>query len=453
MAEMLAVAVLAAGKGTRMKSALPKVLQPLAGATLVERVLASAANLQPDRRLLIVGHQADRVEEQLAAIGGLEFVLQQPQNGTGHAVQQLLPVLQGFEGELLVLNGDVPLLRAETIESLVNGHRQSGADVTLLTARLEDPTGYGRVFVDADGKVSAIVEHRDCSEEQRSNNLTNAGIYCFNWQALAEVLPKLSTDNDQGELYLTDTVAMLPLAMHVEVADPDEVNGINNRKQLAQCEAVLQQRLRDQWMAEGVTFVDPGSCTLSEDCRFGRDVVIEPQTHLRGSCRIGDNCRLGPGSLLDNAELGNDVSVLHSVVREATVGNGVAIGPFAHLRPAADIADGCRIGNFVEVKKSQVGAGSKINHLSYIGDASLGENVNVGAGTIIANYDGVRKHRTVIGEGSKTGANSVLVAPVTLGSKVTVGAGSTITKDVPDGALAIGRAKQLSKEGWADRPA
>jgi len=453
MAEMLAVAVLAAGKGTRMKSALPKVLQPLAGATLVERVLASAANLQPDRRLLIVGHQADRVEEQLAAIGGLEFVLQQPQNGTGHAVQQLLPVLQGFEGELLVLNGDVPLLRAETIESLVNGHRQSGADVTLLTARLEDPTGYGRVFVDADGKVSAIVEHRDCSEEQRSNNLTNAGIYCFNWHALAEVLPKLSTDNDQGELYLTDTVAMLPLAMHVEVADPDEVNGINNRKQLAQCEAVLQQRLRDQWMAEGVTFVDPGSCTLSEDCRFGRDVVIEPQTHLRGSCRIGDNCRLGPGSLLDNAELGSDVTVLHSVVREATVGNGVAIGPFAHLRPAADIADGCRIGNFVEVKKSQVGAGSKINHLSYIGDASLGENVNVGAGTITANYDGVRKHRTVIGNGSKTGANSVLVAPVTLGAKVTVGAGSTITKDVPDGALAIGRAKQLSKEGWADRPA
>ena len=453
MAEMLAVAVLAAGKGTRMKSALPKVLQPLAGATLVERVLASAANLQPDRRLLIVGHQADRVEEQLAAIGGLEFVLQQPQNGTGHAVQQLLPVLQGFEGELLVLNGDVPLLRAETIESLVNGHRQSGADVTLLTARLEDPTGYGRVFVDGDGKVSAIVEHRDCSEEQRSNNLTNAGIYCFNWQALAEVLPKLSTDNDQGELYLTDTVAMLPLAMHVEVADPDEVNGINNRKQLAQCEAVLQQRLRDQWMAEGVTFVDPGSCTLSEDCRFGRDVVIEPQTHLRGSCRIGDNCRLGPGSLLDNAELGSDVSVLHSVVREATVGNGVAIGPFAHLRPAADIADGCRIGNFVEVKKSQVGAGSKINHLSYIGDASLGENVSVGAGTITANYDGVRKHRTVIGNGSKTGANSVLVAPVTLGSKVTIGAGSAITKDVPDGALAIGRAKQLSKEGWADRPA
>ena len=448
---MLAVAVLAAGKGTRMKSALPKVLQPLAGATLVERVLASAANLQPERRLLIVGHQAERVEQQLASVGGLEFVLQQPQNGTGHAVQQLIPALQGFAGELLVLNGDVPLLRAETIDALVSQHRSSGADVTLLTARLADPTGYGRVFADADGKVSGIVEHRDCTEEQRSNDLTNAGIYCFNWTALAEVLPKLSTDNDQGELYLTDTVAMLPKAMHLEVADADEVNGINNRRQLARCEALLQQRLRLHWMDEGVTFIDPDSCTLSEGCCFGRDVVIEPQTHLRGNCQIGDNCRIGPGSLLEDATLGNNVSVVHSVVREATIGNDVAIGPFAHLRPAADVGDGCRIGNFVEVKKSQLGAGSKVNHLSYIGDATLGANVNVGAGTITANYDGVNKHRTVIGDNSKTGANSVLVAPVTIGEQVTIGAGSTITKNVPDDALAIGRAKQMTKEGWASR--
>ena len=445
---MLAVAVLAAGKGTRMKSALPKVLQPLAGATLVERVLASARTLEPERRLLIVGHQAERVEKQLSPIGGLEFLLQQPQNGTGHAVQQLLPVLQGFTGELLVLNGDVPLLRAETIESLVTGHRESGADVTLLTARLSDPTGYGRVFADSEGKVSGIIEHRDCTEEQRRNNLTNAGIYCFNWQALEAVLPQLSSDNDQGELYLTDTVAMLPRAMHREVADPDEVNGINNRRQLAQCEAVLQQRLREHWMDEGVTFTDPESCTLSEDCRFGRDVVIEPQTHFRGRCVIGDNCRIGPGSLIEDASLGDNVSVVHSVIREANVGDDVAIGPFAHLRPAADVGDGCRIGNFVEVKKSQIGAGSKVNHLSYIGDASLGANVNVGAGTITANYDGVRKHRTVIGDGSKTGANSVLVAPVSLGKKVTVAAGSTITKDVSDGALAIGRSRQMNKEGW-----
>lgn len=446
---MLAVAVLAAGKGTRMKSNLPKVLQPLAGATLVERVLASARNLSPERRLLIVGHQAERVEQQLSAVGGLEFVLQQPQNGTGHAVQQLLDPLANFEGELLVLNGDVPLLRAETIDQLVSTHRSSGAQVTLLTARLDDPTGYGRVFADEQGAVSSIIEHRDCSEEQRRNNLTNAGIYCFNWTALAEVLPKLSTDNDQGELYLTDTVAMLTKAMHVEVADPDEVNGINNRQQLAQCETMLQERLRHHWMAEGVTFVDPASCTLSEGCQFGRDVVIEPQTHVRGRCQIGDESRLGPGSLIEDAELGRGVTVVMSVVREATVGDGVCIGPFAHLRPAAVIGNNCRIGNFVEVKKSTVGEASKVNHLSYIGDAELGASVNVGAGTITANYDGVNKHRTVIGDGSKTGANSVLVAPIQLGKKVTVAAGSTLTKNVPDGALALGRAKQLIKENWA----
>ena len=446
---MLAVAVLAAGKGTRMKSNLPKVLQPLAGATLVERVLASARNLRPERRLLIVGHQAERVEQQLSAVGGLEFVLQQPQNGTGHAVQQLLDPLANFEGELLVLNGDVPLLRAETIDQLVSTHRSSGAQVTLLTARLDDPTGYGRVFADEQGAVSSIIEHRDCSEEQRRNNLTNAGIYCFNWTALAEVLPKLSTDNDQGELYLTDTVAMLTKAMHVEVADPDEVNGINNRQQLAQCETMLQERLRHHWMAEGVTFVDPASCTLSEGCQFGRDVVIEPQTHLRGRCQIGDESRLGPGSLIEDAELGRGVTVVMSVVREATVGDGVCIGPFAHLRPAAVIGNNCRIGNFVEVKKSTVGEASKVNHLSYIGDAELGASVNVGAGTITANYDGVNKHRTVIGDGSKAGASSVLVAPIQLGKKVTVAAGSTLTKNVPDGALALGRAKQLIKENWA----
>ena len=446
---MLAVAVLAAGKGTRMKSNLPKVLQPLAGATLVERVLDSSRNLKPERRLLIVGHQAERVEQQLSAVGGLEFVLQQPQNGTGHAVQQLLEPLNNFEGELLVLNGDVPLLRAETIDQLVSTHRSSGAQVTLLTARLEDPTGYGRVFADEQGAVSSIIEHRDCSEEQRRNNLTNAGIYCFNWTALAEVLPQLRTDNDQGELYLTDTVAMLAKAMHVEVADPDEVNGINNRQQLAQCETMLQERLRQHWMAEGVTFVDPASCTLSEGCQFGRDVVIEPQTHLRGRCLIGDESRLGPGSLIEDAELGRGVSVVMSVVREATVGDGVSVGPYAHLRPAAVIGNNCRIGNFVEVKKSTVGEASKVNHLSYIGDAELGASVNVGAGTITANYDGVNKHRTVIGDGSKTGANSVLVAPIQLGNKVTVAAGSTLTKNVPDGALALGRAKQLIKENWA----
>lgn len=445
---MLAVAVLAAGKGTRMKSALPKVLQPLAGATLVERVLASCEHLSPERRMLIVGHQAERVERSLGHHSGLEFVLQHPQNGTGHAVQQLLEPLQGFSGDLLVLNGDVPLLRPETLEDLLEQHRASGAAVTLLTARLDDPTGYGRVFADGQGRVERIVEHRDCSQAQRTNNLINAGIYCFNWPRLAEVLPQLNSNNDQGELYLTDTVAMLSPAMHLEVADADEINGINDRLQLAQCEGVLQQRLREHWMREGVTFTDPASCTLSDGTRFGRDVVVEPQCHFRGAVTIGEGCRIGPGCLIEQAQIGERVEIVQSVVREAAVAADCAIGPYAHLRPAAQLGEGCRVGNFVEVKKSTLAPGCKVNHLSYIGDADLGENVNVGAGTITANYDGVNKHRTVIGAGSKTGANSVLVAPITIGENVTVGAGSTLTKDVPSGALALGRARQLVREDW-----
>jgi bifunctional UDP-N-acetylglucosamine pyrophosphorylase/glucosamine-1-phosphate N-acetyltransferase len=445
---MLAVAVLAAGKGTRMKSELPKVLQPLAGATLVERVLASCDQLEPQRRLLIVGHQAERVEQSLAQHPGLEFVLQQPQNGTGHAVQQLLGPLDGFDGDLLVLNGDVPLLRPETMERLLSQHRSHGAAVTLLTARLADPTGYGRVFADEDGQVSAIVEHRDCSSVQRLNNLINAGIYCFNWERLAEVLPRLRSDNDQGELYLTDTVAMLSKAMHLEVADADEINGINDRLQLAQCEAVLQQRLREHWMREGVTFTDPSSCTLSEGTRFGRDVVIEPQCHFRGDSTIGSGSRIGPGCLIEDSSVGDHCQVLQAVLRQATVGPDCSVGPFTQLRPGTSVGAGCHVGNFVEVKNSTLAEGVKVNHLSYIGDADLGAAVNVGAGTIPANYDGVRKHRTVIGAGSKTGANSVLVAPITLGNNVTVGAGSTLTRDVPSGALALGRARQLVKENW-----
>lgn len=446
---MLAVAVLAAGKGTRMKSALPKVLQPLAGATLVERVLASFEQLQPERRLLIVGHQAERVEQQLQGLSGLEFVLQQPQNGTGHAVQQLLEPLKDFRGDLLVLNGDVPLLRPETLAALLEQHRSSGAAVTMLTARLADPSGYGRVFADANGSVSAIVEHRDCNDQQRLNDLTNAGIYCFNWAKLAEVLPKLTTDNDQGELYLTDTVALLRPAMHREVADADEIAGINDRIQLSQCETALQERLKRHWMAEGVSFVDPASCTLSEGCRFGQDVVVEPQCHFRGSSSIGDGCRIGPGCLIEDSNLGAGVTVLYSVLRQVQVGEHCAIGPFAQLRPGTSLAEHCHVGNFVEVKNSSLANGVKVNHLSYIGDADLGAGVNVGAGTITANYDGVRKHRTVVGAGSKTGANSVLVAPLTLGENVTVGAGSTITKDVPAGSLALGRARQLVKENWS----
>ncbi|WP_320676566.1 bifunctional UDP-N-acetylglucosamine diphosphorylase/glucosamine-1-phosphate N-acetyltransferase GlmU [Prochlorococcus sp. MIT 1300] len=450
---MLVVAILAAGKGTRMKSSLPKVLQQLAGRTLIERVLAVCNGLNVNRRIVIVGHQEDKIRESLNHIEGLEFIQQSPQNGTGHALQKLLPVLKDFDGQLLVLSGDVPLLKVDTIKKLVNTHTKKSADVTLLTATQKNPKGYGRVFTTKENQVRSIIEDRDCTKEQLDNHLTNAGIYCFEWSKLKEILPNLSNKNNQGELYLTDTIKMMSLAVHTEVEDVNEVLGINNRKQLSICEALLQERLRNYWMNEGVTFTDPSSCTISESCTFGKDVLIEPQTHLRGKCKVGNSCLLGPGTLLKDVELGDRVKVLNSVIDNSKVDHDVFIGPFTHLRPQSTISSHCRIGNFVEIKKSHIGERTKVNHLSYIGDSQLGSKVNIGAGTITANYDGRNKHQTRIGDNTKTGANSVLVAPIVLGKDVTVGAGSTLTKNVPNGSLAIGRSKQLIKEGWSSKTA
>lgn len=450
----LAVAVLAAGKGTRMRSGLPKVLHPLAGRPLLDWVLASCAALEPGRRLVIVGHEPQQVQQHLQQHEpGVEVVLQQPQRGTGHAVQQLLDPLAGFSGTLLVLNGDVPLLRPGTLAALLQRHHQTGCAASLLTACLPDPGGYGRVFCDNDQRVTAIVEDRDCTEEQRRNSRINGGIYCFAWPALAAVLPELSSDNSQGELYLTDAVARLAPAVQLDVEDASEISGINNRGQLASCEQILQQRLRDHWLAAGVTFVDPPSCSLSADTHFAADVVVEPQTHFRGHNRIGTGCRIGPGTLVDNCRLAEQVEVLFSVVRQATIARGSVVGPFAHLRQGATVGEGCKVGNFVEIKQSRIGNHTKASHLSYIGDAELGARVNVGAGTITANFDGLAKHRTVIGAGARTGANAVLVAPVAVGAGAVVAAGSTITSDVADDALAIARCRQVVKENWAARKA
>ena len=445
--QMLAVAVLAAGKGTRMCSAHPKVLQPLAGATLVDWVLQSCEPLHLQRRLVVVGHQAERVQRHLQRDHQrLEFVLQQPQQGTGHGVQQLLEPLGNFTGTLLVLNGDVPLLRAATLHRLLQHHNRSGSAVTVLTACLEDPKGYGRVFCDEQERVTAVVEDRDCTDEQRRNGRVNGGVYCFHWPSLAAVLPHLKAENDQGEFYLTDAVALLEPATHLTVEDAAEISGVNDRSQLAACEQVLQQRLRQQWMAAGVSFSDPASCSLSPGTRFGRDVVVAPQTHFRGANSIGDGCRIGPGTLIEDSRLEAEVEVTFSVVRQARLARGCVVGPFAHLRPGAVLGEHCKVGNFVEVKNSRLGADVKASHLSYLGDAQLGRGVNVGAGAITANFDGRSKHPTTVGEGSSVGANAVLVAPVTLGRDVTVAAGSTITNDVGDDALAIARCRQVEKE-------
>lgn len=445
---MVAVAILAAGRGTRMKSSLPKVLHSVGGVSMVERVLQGLEGLHPEHIFVIVGFGQEKVRDALAQWSNITFVEQLEQLGTGHAVQQVIPHLAGFEGDLLVLNGDVPLLRPSTLQNLVNTHRDNRNAATLLTAQFPDPTGYGRVFCNDQNIITEIVEHRDCTPAQRQNPRINAGVYCFNWPQLMTVLPHLKAENDQQEYYLTDVVKDLTPAMAVDVDDPQEIFGINSRKHLAEAYAILQDRVKDQWMAAGVTLIDPDSITIDTLVEIEPDVVIEPQTHLRGSTFIGSGSRIGPGSLIENSRIGANAVVTFSVITDSTVNNGSRVGPYAHLRGQAVVGEGCRIGNFVEIKKATVGDSSNVAHLSYLGDATLGEKVNVGAGTITANYDGYKKHQTVIGDRTKTGSNSVLVAPINVGADVTIAAGSVVRKDVPGDSLVVSRAQQKVYEGW-----
>lgn len=445
---MVAVAILAAGRGTRMKSDLPKVLHSLGGRSLVERALDSCQLIHPARKFIIVGYRAEQVKQSFSQREGLEFVEQSQQLGTGHAIQQLLPHLQNYEGDLIVLNGDVPLLRPETLQQLLQTHQTHQNAASLLTAYLPNPKGYGRVFCDGNNIVTQIVEDRDCTAAQKQNGRVNAGVYCFKWPQLAQILPNLSANNKQQEYYLTEAVDYLAPVMAVDVEDYLEIAGINDRKQLANAYKVLQARIKDNWMAAGVTMLDPESITIDDTVELQPDTIIEPQTHLRGNTTIGSGCRLGPGSLIENSQIGENVTVLYSVINDSQVESNTRIGPYTNLRGRVKVGQTCRIGNFVEVKNTTIGNKTNVAHLSYLGDATLGDRVNVGAGTITANYDGVKKHPSRIGSGTKTGANSVLVAPVTLGEDVTIAAGSVITKDVPDESLAIARSRQVVRQGW-----
>lgn len=445
---MVAVAILAAGRGTRMKSDLPKVLHSVGGKSMVERALDGLAAIHPTHIFVIVGFGKEKVQAALAHIPNLTFVEQTEQLGTGHAVQQVIPHLEGFEGDLLVLNGDVPLLRPETIYNLVKTHQDHHNAATLLTAQFADPTGYGRVFCTEQNIVTEIVEHRDCSPAQRQNPRINAGVYCFNWPQLMTVLPHLSSDNDQQEYYLTDVVKDLSPTMAVDVADHQEIFGINSRQHLAEAYAILQDRIKAQWMAAGVTLIDPDSITIDTTVHIEPDVVIEPQTHLRGRTSIGTGSRIGPGSMIEDSQIGANTTITFSVISDSTVQDGARVGPYAHLRGHAVVGENCRIGNFVELKNATLGPKTNVAHLSYLGDATLGTQVNVGAGTITANYDGYKKHPTVIGDRTKTGSNSVLVAPITIGADVTIAAGSVVRKDVPDDCLVVSRSPQKVHEGW-----
>lgn len=448
---MVAVAILAAGKGTRMKSHLPKVLHSLGGRSIVQRVLDSLAQIQPQRRLMIVGYAADLVREALAG-EAVEFVEQTEQLGTGHAAQQLLPHLQGFEGDLLILNGDVPLLRPQTLKRLLDTHQQNGNAATILTAQMPDPKGYGRIFCDGNNLVTQIVEDRDCTTAQKQNRRINAGVYCFRWSTLADVLPRLQSNNDQKEFYLTDAVSQMSPVMAIDVEDYQEILGINDRQQLATAYDILQTRIKIDWMRAGVTLIDPNSITIDDTVQIQPDVIIEPQTHLRGQTAIGAGSRIGPGSLVENSEIGENSTVLYSVITDSRIANNTRVGPYAHLRGHADVGSDCRLGNFVELKNATLGDRTNVAHLSYLGDATLGTKVNIGGGTITANYDGVKKHRTEIGDRSKTGVNNSLVAPLKIGEDVTIAAGSTITDDLPNDCLAIARARQVIKPGWRLKP-
>jgi len=444
------VVILAAGQGSRMKSALPKVMHKLAGKAMVQHVVDSACALAPEALHLVIGHEGEQVEQAMAG-QSLNFVWQREQLGTGHAVAQAMPAI-GQDSVVLVLYGDVPLTRPETLEQLVKIAAQG--DLGLLTVTLEDPTGYGRIVRNAVGDVVAIVEHKDASEQQKLIREVNTGILALPSAALHEWLPRLSANNAQGEYYLTDVIAMAAEeGMRVRAIQPDaeqEVQGVNNRQQLAQLERWYQQQQAEALMAEGVTLADPARIDIRGELKAGRDVLIDINCVFEGKVVLGEGVEVGPNCLIRNAVIGAGCRIeANSLIDGATVGDNAQIGPFARLRPGTELAQGGKIGNFVETKKARIGAGSKINHLTYIGDAEIGCEVNVGAGTITCNYDGVNKSLTRIGDGAFIGSNSSLVAPVEIGAGATVGAGSTVTKTVADNQLAVARGKQVNLDNWA----
>jgi bifunctional UDP-N-acetylglucosamine pyrophosphorylase/glucosamine-1-phosphate N-acetyltransferase len=449
------VAILAAGQGTRMKSALPKVLHPVAGQPMIQRVVQTAETLAPASIAVIVGHQAETVQASLSGRPGVKFALQAPQLGTAHALQQAEPLLAGRTGTLVLLSGDVPLLRAATLRRLLDVHREAKAAATVVTATVERPYGYGRI-IRVGGRIARIVEERDASPAQRRVREINSGIYAFDMAPLFDHLRRIAAKNAQGEYYLTDLVALyrrqkLPVET-VMVDDPAEIRGINTRSELAEVSAMMRQNKNEELMAAGVTIVDPATTYIDADVEVGPDTVIHPGVVIQGHSKVGSACEIHAYVRITDSELADKVTINNfCVLVGARVADGAAIGPFAHLRPASDVGPGAKVGNFVELKKSTIGQGSKVNHLSYLGDATVGARVNVGAGTITCNYDGQQKHQTVIDDGAFIGSDTQLIAPVRVGKGAYVGAGSSITEDVPDGALGIGRGRQTNVEGWVER--
>ena len=432
--------VLAAGKGTRMKSERAKVLHPLLGRPMLFYVLDALEAVEVERTVLVIGHEADQVR---ATCGpSHRYAEQTVQRGTGHAVLTAMPELQDFEGQALILYGDMPLLTGAILRELVSAHRASGADLTVLTAATRELRDFGRIVRRPDGHVERIVEARDCTPEQYALEEVNLGAYCAEVSFLREFLPRIGADNAQGEIYLTDLVALGSAAGRAVGAvcteDVESSLGVNSRADLARAGAVLNRRLVHQMMLDGVTVLDPSTTWVEPGVRVGPDTEILPGTMLSGNTTVGSGCTVGPHTRIVDSLVGNRVTVQFSVLLQARVEDGATVGPYAYLRPGAEIGEGARVGDFVEIKNSTIGAGAKVPHLSYVGDATIGSRTNVGCGTITCNYDGKAKHRTVIGEGVFLGSNTSLVAPVTVGDGAATGAGAVVTRDVPPRTLVVG---------------
>lgn len=450
----LAVVILAAGKGTRMRSEKAKVLHELGGRSLLAHALTALEPLAPERTVVVVGHQAEAVREAVASFGP-DFALQEEQNGTGHAVKIARDAALGdFVGDVVITYGDVPLLRGETLRALVEHHRREGARLSMLTMTLDDAQAYGRIVRDEQGRVLRITEARDCSPGELEIREANPGIYCVNNELLGPALESLRDDNAQGELYVTDIVGFAVEqgdTVATASVDADEVEGINSRADLARLEKILRGSIIERHMDGGVTFIDPESAFIEADVEIGADTVIGPHVRLRGATRIGRDCELVGNACITNSEIGNGVLIRPNVViDESRVGDGATLGPFSHLRPGADLSDDVHVGNFVEVKKSSLGRGTKANHLAYLGDAEIGSETNIGAGTITCNYDGFGKARTTIGDRVQIGSDSQLVAPVTVADDAYVATGTTVRKDVPAGALAFNPKPDKRREGWVE---
>jgi bifunctional UDP-N-acetylglucosamine pyrophosphorylase/glucosamine-1-phosphate N-acetyltransferase len=451
------VIILAAGLGTRMKSATIKILHRAAGRPIIDYVLDLAAEVCDRLPVMVIGHQREAVQKQIG--DRARYAVQEQQLGTGHAVMQAMSLLghDGVAGKrVLILSGDVPLTRPETLRGLIAEHAKSNNALTLLTMKLADPAMYGRVVRDKNNAVMRIVEAKDASDDEKKISEVNAGIYVFDGERLFENLSNLSTDNAQGEYYLTDLLGMLRDAGHrvgaVIAGDPIEAHGVNSRSDLATVESAIQRRVVAKLMSDGVTFRNPDTVVIDSTVSIGADTVVYSFVTLEGTTKIGEGCVIEPGVHLMNVTVGDDVYLKTGTVAEdAIIEDEASVGPYAHLRPGSQLGRHVKIGNFVETKKAVFGEGAKASHLSYIGDAEVGANVNIGAGTITCNYDGVQKHRTVIEEGAFIGSDTQLVAPVRIGKGAYVGAGSTITKDVPAEALALSRTPQKNIEGWAER--